>query len=97
MEAQPEGRLSITSRVSKAHKTVQIIFKDTGVGIPEHNLSQLFEPFFTTKTKGKGVGLGLAVAYGIIQEHGGAIHVTSKEGEETTFRVELPMRPVQDN
>jgi len=96
MEAQTEGQLTITSRVSKASGTIQIILKYTGVGQPEHNLSQLFEPFFTTKTKGKGVGLGLSVAYGIIQEHGGAIHVTSKEGEKTTFKVELPMRPVQD-
>ena len=91
METQTKGQLTITTRVSKAQKTVQIIFKDTGVGIPKHHLSQLFEPFFTTKKKGKGVGLGLSVAYGIVQEHGGTIHVTSTAGEETTFKVELPI------
>jgi len=95
MEAQPKGRLSITTSFSAVKDTITIVFQDTGVGIPAHNLSQLFEPFFTTKKKGKGVGLGLSVAYGIIQEHGGAIHVTSKEGEETTFTVELPTQPAQ--
>ncbi len=91
MEAQGQGQLTITTRVSKDPGTVQIIFTDTGVGIPKHHLAQLFEPFFTTKKKGQGVGLGLSVAYGIIQEHGGAIHVTSTAGEETTFKVELPI------
>ncbi len=73
-----------------------VIFNDTGIGIPEANLSKLFEPFFTTKKKGKGVGLGLSVAYGIIQEHGGSIYVKSKVGKGTTFHVSLPLKPASD-
>lgn len=69
-----------------------VVFSDTGVGIPHENLPKLFEPFFSTKKKGKGVGLGLSVAYGIVQEHGGAIHVQSEEGKGTTFSVELPLK-----
>jgi len=96
MENRPAGKLSITTRISKKKDAISIIFKDTGVGIPEYNLSQLFEPFFTTKKKGKGVGLGLSVAYGIIQAHGGTIHVASQEGEQTTFTVELPIQPAME-
>jgi two-component system NtrC family sensor kinase len=75
---------------------ITISFRDTGAGIPEENLPRLFEPFFTTKKKGKGVGLGLSVAYGIIEEHGGSIHVESEEGKGTTFKVELPLRHLSE-
>jgi PAS domain S-box-containing protein len=90
-----DGRrlLSIGSRYSSKKQKIAVTIRDTGVGIPPENLPKLFEPFFTTKKKGKGVGLGLSVAYGIIQEHGGAILVRSKLGEGTTFTVELPLKP----
>ncbi|MFP4641319.1 MAG: sensor histidine kinase, partial [Dehalococcoidia bacterium] len=53
--------------------------------------TRIFEPFFTTKDVGKGTGLGLSICYGIVQEHGGTIYVESKDGEGTTFTVELPI------
>lgn len=64
---------------------------DGGHGIPESDLAHVFEPFFTTKDVGEGTGLGLSVAYGIIQEHGGWIDVTSEVGKGSTFRVALPL------
>jgi len=72
-------------------KRVVILVEDSGVGISRENQKKLFEPFFTTKKKGKGVGLGLSVVYGIIQEYGGRISMTSEVGKGTTFKVELPL------
>ena len=50
----------------------------------------MFDPFFTTKDVGEGIGLGLSVSYGIIQEHGGDIHVESEPGRFTRFIINLP-------
>ncbi len=68
-----------------------IAVHDHGVGIPEQYIPQLFEPFFTTKEVGAGTGLGLSIAYGIVQEHGGWIDVTSQVGQGSCFTVFLPV------
>ncbi len=96
MEAEGGGRLRVATRHSLREDKLLVDFEDSGIGIPESNLSKLFEPFFTTKKKGKGVGLGLSVAYGIIQEHGGSIYVKSKVGKGTTFHVKFPLKPASD-
>ena len=49
--------------------------QDTGIGIPDKNLTKLFDPFFTTKPVGSGSGLGLSVAKQIIELHGGFIDI----------------------
>ncbi len=95
IEAAGGGSLSIESRHDLAENHILLRFADSGVGIPSENLPRLFEPFFTTKKKGKGVGLGLSVVYGIIQEHGGRIDVTSEVGKGTTFTVKLPPKQSQ--
>ncbi|AKF04138.1 hybrid sensor histidine kinase/response regulator [Sandaracinus amylolyticus] len=69
---------------------------DTGQGIAEEHLGRVFEPFFTTKSSGVGTGLGLSICRNIVAQLGGAIGVTSRVGEGTTFRVTLPAaRPSQ--
>lgn len=64
---------------------------DTGEGIEEEHINQLFDPFFTTKEVGEGTGLGLSVSYGLIQEHGGRIEVSSQRGKGTEFQIYLPV------
>ena len=74
-----------------AQHFVCITVSDHGSGMGEDTLERVFEPFFTTKDVGEGTGLGLAVAYGIVQEHGGFITVESKLGEGSRFEVYLPI------
>jgi two-component system NtrC family sensor kinase len=67
---------------------VEVIVADQGEGIPPENLARIFDPFFTTKEK--GTGLGLSVVYGILEKHGGQIHMDSRVGEGTTVTLSLP-------
>lgn len=82
---------TITLRTGCEGAFAWITVTDTGVGIPEQNLSRIFDPFFTTKPPGKGTGLGLSVAYGIITTHNGQIEVNSRLGQGTTFTIRLPI------
>jgi PAS domain S-box-containing protein len=69
---------------------VVLSVSDTGAGIERETLQRIFEPFFTTKEKGKGTGLGLSMAYGVVNNHGGHIHVQSTPGAGTIFHIYLP-------
>lgn len=75
---------------SETEDFVILSITDTGIGIPEENLSKLFDPFFTTKPVGKGTGLGLSISYQIIQRHRGNITVTSEPGKGSCFKIMLP-------
>ncbi len=67
-----------------------ISVRDTGSGIPSHLLSKVFDPFFTTKPIGKGTGLGLSQVYGIAQQSGGTVRLTSVEGQGSNVEIWLP-------
>ncbi|MFN0151580.1 MAG: ATP-binding protein [bacterium] len=65
-----------------------VIIEDDGDGIPSEYRDRVFEPYFSTKTD--GTGLGLAICKAIVEEHGGAIRVSSATGRGTGVMVLLP-------
>lgn len=68
---------------------LNIIFQDTGKGIPQEHLEKIFEPFFTTRPK--GTGLGLAIVKQIVKQHLGNISVQSTVGKGTMIVISLPI------
>lgn len=93
IEAIPDRGGTITLTTGTAHVAggslqVFVEVRDTGVGIPDEERPKLFRSFYTTKAQ--GTGLGLAIARKFTEAHGGAIVVSSRPGEGSTFRVTLP-------
>lgn len=87
---EDHGDISISTCQKQA--VVQVIVRDSGIGIKPEHLDKIFDPFFTTKPTGKGTGLGLAICYGIIDIHNGRIEVQSEgPGKGATFTVTLPL------
>jgi two-component system NtrC family sensor kinase len=72
----------------KEAREVQIIFEDTGIGIPGENLPRIFNPFFSTRPD--GTGLGLSITKNIVEQNGGKIEVKSQVNVGTKFIITLP-------
>ncbi|HEX6484976.1 MAG TPA: ATP-binding protein [Ktedonobacteraceae bacterium] len=84
-------RKVITITCTAQADSVDILFRDTGPGIPEGLEQRIFDPFFTTKDVGTGTGLGLSITYGIIKEHQGTITVQNHESGGALFSIQLPL------
>ena len=67
--------------------------RDTGVGMTEEQQRLIFDPFYTTNRDKGRAGMGLPMAYGIVKNHSGGIHVESAPGKGSVFRVYLPAVP----
>ena len=80
---------------AKAGPYVVVSIIDTGTGIPPDLMDKIFDPFFTTKPVGQGTGLGLPTVLGIVESHGGFLHVDSEVGKGTVFKVYLPAAPTE--
>ena len=86
-----EPTVSVSTK--KMNDIVEIRVNDNGNGIPQKVLDKIFQPFFTTKPTGQGTGLGLSLSYDIITKgHGGELKAETKEGEGTTFVIQLPYK-----
>ncbi len=86
-----KGNIDIYAK--KIDNTVEIIYKDDGIGINKTNLKKIFNPFFTTNREGGGSGLGLNIVYNIITNGlNGNIKVTSEIDKGTKFIITFPIK-----
>jgi signal transduction histidine kinase len=69
--------------------SVELLVRDTGVGIAPEAIPHIFDPFFTTKPQ--GMGMGLAIAKSIIDAHGGTLSASPNSERGTTFAIRLPI------
>jgi two-component system sensor histidine kinase VicK len=89
----PDGGM-IATRVEDQAAAVLITVQDNGVGIPQHLQAGLFEKFTKARRPGlkgeKSTGLGMSIIKTIVEWHGGKIWFESKEGEGSTFFIQIP-------
>ena len=93
LESMEEGGvLTITLKASGSG--AELLFTDTGCGMPPDVLDNIFEPFYTRSRTGKGTGLGLFISHHIVAQHGGEIRASSPgPGQGSTFTVRVPLTP----
>jgi len=74
---------------------VSVSISDQGQGIPAKDLERIFERFYRVDPgrarETGGTGLGLSIVRHVAENHGGSVLVDSREGEGSTFTLELPM------
>ncbi len=92
------GGVAIQAR--RKGSQVEILFEDTGIGIPENKISNALSGFYQvahylTREMG-GLGLGLALVKRIVDVLGGSIHVESREGQGSRFTLALPAEPIPE-
>lgn len=71
-------------------RQLQVIFADTGCGIPKDKIEKVFDPFYSTKGDASNAGLGLSIAKGIIDKHNGTIKIESETEKGTRVIIGLP-------
>jgi PAS domain S-box-containing protein len=88
------GSIGVLVRPSADGQSAEIVVRDSGIGIPDHELSKLFDRFHrVVGAQGRsyeGSGIGLALVQDLVKLHGGRIGVQSKLGRGTAFQVVLP-------
>jgi len=85
-----DSRGTLTLRTVGTDRAVQMIVKDSGIGMDQQTKEQIFLPFFSTKDMDHGTGLGLSVVHGIVSAHDGTVEVESRIGQGTTFTITFP-------
>lgn len=91
----PRGSVTLSVYLDKKIDAIRIAVKDTGVGIPSHQVPRLFTKFFRAENvmrmQTEGSGLGLYIVKNIVKRHGGDISVESQEGKGAKFTITLPL------
>ena len=90
VQAMPDGGI-LRINVQILAERLVVTISDTGEGISDEILFKVFDPFFTTKKKGQGTGLGLWLSQKIIEQHGGTIHMMSREKQGATVQIVIPL------
>lgn len=86
----PDGT-PVDVRIRRIGPVVEAAITDAGPGIPAGTIDRVFDRSFRAATAGaRGRGLGLAIVKAIVEDHGGTITLTSREGEGTTVTITLP-------
>ncbi len=89
---------SVGLRVARQNSRLELEVRDTGIGIAAEARGRIFERFYRADpSRGSDelhAGLGLAIVKEYIDLMGGSIGVESTEGQGSTFRVLLPVRPM---
>jgi len=88
LDAMPGGGDLKISAYALDHG-IEMIFQDSGPGIPEDQRNNIFEPFFSTKDG--GTGLGLTVSYNIVTAHGGTLDMLDRDEPGACFRLFMPI------
>jgi signal transduction histidine kinase len=83
----PNG--AVTLRTAHSGNRVVITVRDRGTGIMPEDMAHIFDPFFTTRDA--GTGIGLPITRNIVEGLGGTLTVSSRVGEGTEFRIDLPL------
>lgn len=81
----------ITVALLSKNGLARLTVSDTGAGIEKADLERVTEPFFSTKLTGEGLGLGLAICKAIIDDFGGALHISSIQAQGAQVVVSLPL------
>ena len=86
---------TVTVRAKEEDGHIRVDIADTGIGIPEQELSRVFDEFYRASNASamekEGTGLGLAIARQVVERHGGRIWVESEEGKGSVFSVTFPL------
>ncbi|MFZ0456512.1 MAG: two-component regulator propeller domain-containing protein [Ignavibacteriaceae bacterium] len=74
-------------------RIIEIIVKDSGIGIPEESQQKIFDRFYQVKNNltSQGTGIGLSLTYELVRLHNGNINLESDPGKGSTFTVILPL------
>jgi signal transduction histidine kinase len=87
----------VAVNVTVEDNRVVVSVRDTGIGIPSHELPRLGKPFEQVcgdpMLAKSGTGLGLALVRALVEKHGGQLVIESEEGVGTEVRVDFPITP----